>query len=160
DAAADEMERGLRHYRRAALSAGPERAPRAFREVLLAEQMQRMLRSAHAILEFEDLRFRIGTGEGPQQILLDRMQTILGEEIERTKASLDAALRDSRLGFQWEQDYVYSPHVLREKLRHLRRVQTIELPRLRRLVAAPMRAPAVRGPRQPVTSVAASLFVF
>jgi len=37
------------------------------------------------------------------------MEGILRDEIARTELSLLAASRDSRLGFQYEQDYVYTP---------------------------------------------------
>jgi hypothetical protein len=50
---------------------------------------------------------------------LDRMETILRVEIVRTERSLVATTRDSRLGFLLEQDYVYAPYSLREKLRSL-----------------------------------------
>lgn len=62
--AAEEMEKGLKDYRRAALAAPLGKQPGAFREVLLAEQLQRMMRSEHALLEFEDLRLRIETKGG------------------------------------------------------------------------------------------------
>ena len=52
-------------------------------------------------------------------------------EIERTKRSLLAATRDSRLGFQFEQDYVYTPYSLREKLRVLRDTLKKQLPAAR-----------------------------
>jgi hypothetical protein len=52
--------------------------------------------------------------------ILDRMECIVHDEIVRTELSLLAATRDSRLGFQFEQDYVYTPYSLKEKLRVLR----------------------------------------
>ena len=48
-------------------------------------------------------------------MLLDRMESIVREEIARTELSLLAATRDSRLGFQFEQDYVYTPYSLTGK---------------------------------------------
>ena len=48
--------------------------------------------------------------------LLSNMKEIVKDEIARTELSLIAALRDSRLGFQFEQDYVYTPYSLKEKL--------------------------------------------
>jgi len=56
-------------------------------------------------------------------VLLDRMETIVRDETERTKFSLLAAARDSRLGFQYEQDYVYTPYSLKEKLGVLRETE-------------------------------------
>ncbi len=57
--------------------------------------------------------------------LLDRMESIVREETARTKLSLLAAARDSRLGFQYEQDYVYTPYSLREKLGVLRETEKL-----------------------------------
>jgi hypothetical protein len=92
----------------------------------MAEQIQRMLQSDHAILEFEDLRLQQAAEKDRQKAaaILDRMETILREEIARTELSLLAATRDSRLGFQFECDYVYTPYSLREKLESLR--ETLE----------------------------------
>ena len=84
--AADEMETGLRSYRQAALSASADKRKGAFREVLLAEQLQRMMRSDEAILEFEDLRLRLEKAADPtsRTRILDRMSVILKEELART----------------------------------------------------------------------------
>ena len=108
-------------------------------EVLLVEQIQRMLRSGQAILEFEDLRFRLsGTGNPPERRrIFDRMARILEEEIARTRASLETARRDSRLGYFFEQDYVYPPYVLGEKLEVLRATLEQELPAYREQGAVP-----------------------
>jgi hypothetical protein len=132
--AADAMERGLREYRRAALAAPPAKRSGAFREVMLAEQIQRMMRSGQAILEFEDLRFRLAkSGDKPERRkMLVRMSAMLREEIARTQASLEAARRDSRFGYEWEQDYFYTPDVLAEKLKQLRRALEIEIPEYRK----------------------------
>jgi hypothetical protein len=59
---------------------------------------------------------------------LERMATIFKEEIAHTQASLETQLRDSRLGYEWEQDYFHTPHVLREKLAQLQHVLGTELP--------------------------------
>ena len=69
--------------------------------------------------------------------MLDRMTTILREEITRTKSSYETAHRDSRLGYEWEQDYFYTPHVLEEKLKQLRGVLEQEIPAYRRRKAIP-----------------------
>ncbi len=132
--AAEEMEKGLKDYRRAALAAPLHKQPGAFREVLLAEQLQRMMRSEHALLEFEDLRFRIETKDGDSA---ERLAAILRDEIDRTQASLETARRDSRLGYEWEQDYIYTPYTLEEKLRLLRTTLNEQLP-------APRITPGVR----------------
>jgi len=131
--AADGFEKGLQSYRRAALQSPEDRRVRAFREVLLVEQMQRMLRSNAAILEFEDLRFElVHTKERSRRLqILKRLEELLRDEIQRTEASLDAALRDSRLGFEFEQDYVYTPYVLREKLEVLQETLDRRLPAYR-----------------------------
>lgn len=131
--ASDEFEAGLKTYREAALNAPPSKQVGAFKEVLVAEQMQRMLRSLHTILEFEDLRFRLVNTDEPTAIapILDRMGAILDEEIPRTEAALETARRDSRMGYECEMDYVYTPFVIEEKLRLLRRTRDEQLPRCR-----------------------------
>jgi hypothetical protein len=63
--AADEMEDGLESYRTAALKASAAKRPHALREVLLAEQIERMMRSDQAMLEFEDLRFHLAKTDRP-----------------------------------------------------------------------------------------------
>ncbi|PYV09448.1 MAG: hypothetical protein DMG07_23170, partial [Acidobacteria bacterium] len=128
--AADEMEEGLKLYRKAALLSPAAKRRRAVREVVVAEQIQRMLLSNRAILEFEDLRLQLAreTDSGKAKTLLDRMETILRTEIARTELSLTAASRDSRLGFQFEQDYVYTPYSLREKLALMRETLEKQLP--------------------------------
>jgi hypothetical protein len=112
------MEEGLKLYRAAALQSPAAKREQALREVLVAEQIQRMLQSNHAILEFEDLRLQLAAEQDGQKsgVIRDRMKTILREEIARTERSLLAATRDARLGFQFECDYVYTPYSLREKL--------------------------------------------
>ena len=133
-AAADEMEKGLESYRRAALGAPASKRRTAFREVLLAEQLQRMMRSDQAILEFEDLRLKLAKAATPAErsSTVDRMAVILKEEIARTEASRETQLRDSRLGYEWEQDYFYTPEVLAEKVLQLRGVLDREIPAYRK----------------------------
>ena len=132
--AADDMEKGLDLYRQAALNSPERKRQQAVREVMLAEQLQRMLQSNAAILEFEALRLRFAEPppRGEVHGLLDRMEQILHEETARTEQSLIAATRDSRLGFQFEQDYVYTPYSLREKLAVLKDVLERQLPAARR----------------------------
>ncbi|MGA2271475.1 MAG: hypothetical protein ABSH44_23670 [Bryobacteraceae bacterium] len=127
--AADEMEKGLETYRRAALATGEAKRKSAYREVLLAEQLQRMMRSDQAILEFEDLRFNLSRTihETERRGMLHRMSAIVSDEIARTRASLETARRDSRLGYEWENDYFYTPYVLQEKLRQLDRLKPMLL---------------------------------
>jgi len=128
--AADTFEAGLVEYRQAALAAPADKRVSAFKEVLIAEQMQRMMRSSQAILEFEDLRFNLTKVDDAKKksSMLNRMAEIVQHEIERTKASSEAAARDSRLGYQMEQDYVYYPFAFEEKLRLLEHVLEHELP--------------------------------
>ncbi|MBI3680579.1 MAG: hypothetical protein HY235_09305 [Acidobacteria bacterium] len=132
--AADEMERGLESYRAAALAAPERKIYGALREVLLAEQLQRMMRSDAAILEFENLRFGLDKIAEPAEHgrVLDRMTAIVKQEIERTMASLETSRRDSRLGYEWEQDYFYTPYVLEEKLKLLRLTLEQQIPAYRR----------------------------
>src|SRR5262249_31988644 len=105
---------------------------------IVAEQIHRMLLSNHAILEFEDLRLRLSRQPDKQKAaaLLDRMEDILRAEIGRTELSLLAATRDSRLGFQFECDYVYTPYSLQEKLRVLRETLEKQLPSQRQKISA------------------------
>ena len=119
--ASDRMEEGLNLYRAAALRSPVPKREKALREVIIAEQVHRMLLSDHAILEFEDLRLKQATEQDQQKAgaFLDRMDNILRDEIDRTKLSLLAATRDSRLGFQFETDYVFTPYSLKQKLESL-----------------------------------------
>ena len=116
------MEEGLRSYRSAALNAPPAKRVGALREVLLAEQLQRMMRSDRAVIEFEDLRFKLARTQDKvaERQLVDNMTRILKEEMARTTDSLETARRDSRLGYEWEQDYIYTPDTIEEKLKLLR----------------------------------------
>jgi len=128
--AADQMEEGLKLYRTAALKCPEVKRNNAIKEVMVAEQLQRMMQSDHAILEFEDLRLQL-VNENDKLLaagLLDRMEKILREEIEHTELSLMAASRDSRLGFQFEQDYVYTPYSLSEKLELMKETLNSILP--------------------------------
>lgn len=120
--AADRMGEGLKLYRAAALASPASKRADAVREVVVAEQIQRMLLSNHAILEFEDLRLQLAAEQDRQKRagLFDRMETIVREELARTELSLVGASHDSRLGFQFECDYVYTPYSLRQKLETLR----------------------------------------
>ncbi len=132
--AADEFETGLLSYRQAALKAPKSKKIAAFKEVLIVEQMQRMLRSLHAILEFEDIRFRLMKTKDPNKAkpMVDRLSQILTAEIARTELSLLTAQRDSRLGYEFEQDYVYTPYVLTEKIALLRKTRDQYLPEYRK----------------------------
>ena len=98
-----------------------------------------MMRSDTAILEFEDLRYRLHhTDDREQQSqILDQMAAILRDEINRTQSSLEAARRDSRFGYEWENDYFYTPYVLQEKLGELHQVLEQELPQYRQSHALP-----------------------
>ncbi len=125
----EKYEEGLEHYRAAALAAPESKRRSALREVIVAEQIQRMLMSNHAILEFEDLRLQLvpKTDRQNVEVMLARMESILREEIARTELSLLAVSHDSRLGFQFETDYVFTPYSLREKLESLRETLDVHL---------------------------------
>lgn len=139
--AADELDAGLDLYRAAALHSPVLKRERAIREVVVAEQIHRMLLSNQAILEFEDLRLKLASERNPDQagVLLDRMEGILRDEMARTELSLLAATRDSRLGFEYEQDYVYTPFSLNEKLEVLLETLTRQLPEARRKLSGARR---------------------
>ena len=64
--------------------------------------------------------------------ILDQMEKIVHDEIVRTELSLLAVTRDSRLGFQFEQDYVYTPYSLKEKLGVLEETLNKYLPAARK----------------------------
>jgi len=129
----DEMEEGLKLYRIAAYNSPEAKRQKAIREVVVAEQLQRMMQSDHAILKFENLRLQLVKGQNSQRtgLIIDQMEHILRDEIDRTELSLLAATRDSRLGFQFEQDYVYTPYSLKEKLEVLKETLEIQLPKAR-----------------------------
>jgi hypothetical protein len=93
-----------------------------------------MMRSERAVLEFEDLRFRLAhcADRAERARILDRMAAILVEEIGRTTDSLETARRDSRLGYEWEQDYIYTPNTLEEKFKELRVALEQQIPTYRK----------------------------
>ena len=132
--AIDEMEKGLTLYRSAAVNSPEAKRREAVREVIVAEQLQRMMQSDYAILEFEDLRMKLVKEKERETIreILDRMEGIVTDEIERTELSLLAVTRDSRMGFQFEQDYVYTPYSLKEKLLILKDTLLCQLPKVRK----------------------------
>jgi hypothetical protein len=132
---ADELEKGLRLYREAALSAPPEKKPAAIKEVLVAEQMQNSLRSLHALLQFEDQRLSLHASlqdKAAAESLLNSMVGLLSEEIERTNNALQIARLDSRFGYECEMDYVYTPMVIEEKLQALQKTLDEEIPSFRK----------------------------
>ena len=92
------------------------------------------MRSDRAVIEFEDLRFKLARTQGKvvQRQLVDNMTRILKEEMARTTDSLETARRDSRLGDQWEQDYIYTPDTIEEKLKLLRVTLMEQIPAYRK----------------------------
>jgi hypothetical protein len=132
--AADEMAKGLESYRMAALQTPAAKRPHALREVLLAEQLERMMRSNKSVLEFEDLRFHLAKTATPdeQKRILDRMTGILKEELSRTNSALETARRDSRLGYEWEEDYIYWPETIEKKIQLLKKTLNEQIPAYRR----------------------------
>jgi len=133
--ASDKMEEGLKLYRVAAVNSPKSKHQVAVKEVVVAEQLQRMMQSDAAILEFEDLRLQLAKEQTDQNAgeIIDQMEGIVAAEIVRTELSLLAATRDSRLGFQFEQDYVYTPYSLKEKLGVLKETLKIQLPEARKI---------------------------
>ncbi len=132
--ATDRMEEGLDLYRAGALNSPPSKRAGALHEVIVAEQIHRMLMSDQAILTFEDLRLQLVAEKDEVKAggILDQMAGILREEIARTELALLAVNRDSRIGFQYEVDYVYTPYSLQEKLRVLRDTLEKQLPAYRK----------------------------
>lgn len=132
--ASNTMEQGLKLYREAALNSPQRKREGAVREVLIAEQLNRMMQSNAAVLEFENLRLKWVSSTDPvrSSAILERMELLLKEEIARTRFSLLAASRDSRLGFQFEQDYVYTPYSLKQKLELLEETLHTQLASVRK----------------------------
>ncbi len=130
---AQELEAGLGPYREAARKAPEAKKPIAWREVMLAEQILRTVQSTRAVLAFEDLRFRLAhaSDNAERGPMLDEMEGLLAEEIARTKQSLEAVRRDSRLGYEFETDYVYNAYVLEEKLEVMQTALDEEIPAYR-----------------------------
>lgn len=128
--AAAEMEEGLKLYRAAAMESPDWKRKRAVSEVVVAEHLHRMMESNCAVLEFEELRFNRAHEKDSAKAaaMLKKMEKILMAEIARTKLSLIAVTHDSRLGFQFEQDYVYTPYSLKEKLLLLEDTLNKQLP--------------------------------
>lgn len=128
--ATDKMDEGLALYRAAAIQSPPEKRAGALREVIVAEQIERMLLSNQAILGFESLRLQEAAATDPARsaALLAEMETILRDEIRRTELTLHAVKHDARIGFQYECDYVYTPYSLEEKLSVLRKGLDREIP--------------------------------
>jgi len=62
------------------------------------------------------------------------MSTIVKEEISRTEESYRTAQLDSRLGYECEMDYVYSPMVIEEKLQLLQKTLEKEIPAFRKAI--------------------------
>jgi hypothetical protein len=50
------------------------------------------------------------------------------DEIPRTQAALETARRDSRLGYEWEEDYMYWPETLEKKLQLLKETLAEQIP--------------------------------
>jgi hypothetical protein len=73
-----------------------------------------------------------GSSGGEAQQMLGRMATILNDEIVRTEAAWETSRRDSRLGYEWEHDYFYTPDDLKEKLELLRLTLDQQMPAFRR----------------------------
>lgn len=131
--ATDKLGEGLALYRAAAMESPEGKRAGALREVIVAEQIERMLLSNQAILGFEDLRLQLMAEKDPANAgaLLDQMEGILREEIARTELVLNAMAHDARIGFQFEVDYVYTPYSLSEKLEVLREGLEVQLPAYR-----------------------------
>ena len=125
---ADEMEKGLVSYRKAALAAPPEKRHGAYREVLLAEQLERMLRSNDAVLEFETMRFQSDWATKRAGWSCSIGWRPWRKWNWRDQDSLETALRDSRLGYEWEEDYIYRPFTVEQKIKLLRQTINQEIP--------------------------------
>lgn len=132
--AAEEMEKGLKLYREAALASPEWKRAGAVREVVVAEHLHRMMESNMAVLEFENLRLQwvAADSSGKANEILGKMEQILKSEIIRTEFSQLAVSKDSRFGFQFEQDYVYTPYSLCEKMKLLKETLEVYFPAARK----------------------------
>ncbi len=61
-------------------------------------------------------------GSESRIILLNRMLALAKDEFARTQDSLETARRDSRMGYEWEEDYIYTPEIIEKKIEVLRSV--------------------------------------
>jgi hypothetical protein len=114
--AADKIEAGLKLYRQAARQSPDSIQKRAIKHVLIAEQIKNLLLSEVAILEFEDCRFKLHQNIQANKHLLERMKWILKEELQRTSEFSAIVKKDSRMGYEWEADYFYTPYVIQQKI--------------------------------------------
>jgi len=133
---ADKMEEGLALYRRAAMSSPENKKENAFRHVLIAETMKLMILSTTAVLEFEDYRFQFMNSDDSQKRneLLDKMARLAEAELDRTKALLEIIHLDSRIGYEWENDYFYTDYTLKEKIRLLENILGSEIPEYKKII--------------------------
>lgn len=131
--ATDKLGEGLALYRAAAIESPEGKRAGALREVIVAEQIERMLLSNQAILGFESMRLQLVAEKETSKAnaLLDSMEGMLREEISRTELVLNAMEHDARIGFQFEVDYVYTPYSLGEKVKVLREALDVQLPAYR-----------------------------
>ncbi len=60
------------------------------------------------------------------------MTALLRAERARTVSSFETARRDSRLGYEWEQDYVYTPEIIAEKIKLIDETLDRQIPAYRR----------------------------
>jgi len=112
------MEQGLQSYRQAALHAPAAKQKPAFRGGAPGRTVAAVMRSEHAIIEFEGMRLSAGKGfvAADKRDLLQAMTALLHEERERTVSSprrlagLAARLRVGK-------DYIYTPDTIEEKLK-------------------------------------------
>jgi hypothetical protein len=64
------------------------------------------------------------------------MEALAKEELARTQHSLETAKRDSRLGYEWDEDYIYRPFTIEQKIKHLEQVISQEIPEYRARLAS------------------------
>ena len=67
-----------------------------------------------------------------QLLSLFPARILLKEELLRTNSSLETARRDSRLGYEWEEDYIYWPESIEKKIQLLKKTLNEEIPAYRR----------------------------
>jgi len=126
--AADKMEAGLIIYRAAAEKSPESKCTKAIKHVLIAEQIRNLLLSDMTILEFEDIRFKLFQNPTANRQLIDRAYALLKDELVRVSDFMAIIKKDSRMGFESEADYFYTPYILQEKIALLNDIINRQIP--------------------------------
>ncbi len=92
-------------------------------QISVAEALDILFASGHAILKFYALRERLGLGDGDAQALLERMRRIVLDEMDRSRKLSDLCRQDSRLGYHSEgEGFKFFPEKLAHRIGRLQRL--------------------------------------